>query len=282
VFIDKDFTDAAAAGVIADFVENPYVQNLDSKDWQTALSPLAAQVASLRVREASLGDGKFSAAFNRTGDLPNSDTLRADLVLTMIAANKGYDGTNILIRDVIIPDLFLEETHDSLARVHFQDCIVVQLELAPEGDLRGWPRFSSCYFGVVNGRTSVDDMPGAIFIDCVYEEFENTACTTAEILNLGLPLTSKVLLTLLKKLFDQRGSGRRESALFRGLDARSRELVPEALGLLKKHRFVIRSRQGDQAIWLPAKGSDHRRRALSMLAAPNGSSDPLLIESIRM
>jgi hypothetical protein len=166
--------------------------------------------------------------------------------------------------------------------VRFQGCIVGELDLAIDGDSERWPRFSDCYFGVVNGRTGLDDMPAGIFTDCAFDQFDNPARTNKDILDLGLPLSTKVVLTLLRKLFAQRGSGRRESALFRGLDPRSKELVPDGLGLLRKHGFVVRARQGDQVIWLPTKGSEFRRRALSILAAPNGSTDPLLRESMEM
>ena len=117
------------------------------------------------------------------------------------------------------------------------------------------------------------------FIDCTYDTFENPAQTTNAILALGLPMGTKVLLTALKKLYAQRGSGRKESAFFRGLDARGKELVPRILALLRKQGFAVKSKHGDQDIWLPTKPSEFRRRALAILAAPTNSVDPLIIES---
>ena len=39
----------------------------------------------------------------------------------------------------------------------------------------------------------------------------------------------RVCLTVLKKLYEQRGAGRKENALHRGLDGHARRLVPDVL-----------------------------------------------------
>lgn len=81
---------------------------------------------------------------------------------------------------------------------------------------------------------SKEDLPSEVFDDdCDFEEFSD-ARTNADIFELQLPEGTKVLLTVLKKLFMQRGSGRRESAFTRGLDHRARRLVPDVLDLIKR------------------------------------------------
>src|SRR5207245_1995834 len=99
------------------------------------------------------------------------------------------------------------------------------------------------------------------------------------ILSLSLPLGTRVLLTALKKLYAQSGSGRRESAFIKGLDLRAQQLVPDALALLRKRGFVTRTQQRGQIVWLPTKSSDIRTRALALLASPHLSSDALVVES---
>jgi hypothetical protein len=280
VFIDKDFADSALGGAVSDFVENPYSQYLESKDWQNAVCPLAAQVAALRASRTPVSSGQFTAAVHHVQGLPKSDTLCADLILTMLAGATTYSGSDVFVRDVIVPDLILDDLSSDLSAVCFQDCIFGHLDFHSDVNLQQAPRFLRCYFGLVSGRTGADDMRIDIFSECTFDEFEDSAQTTNDILRLDLPLLTKVLLTILKKLFAQRGSGRRESALYRGLDPRSRDLVPEALALLKKHGFVFRTRQRDHVVWLPPKSSDYRRRALAILAAPITAADPLLTETL--
>lgn len=279
VFIDQDFAEAARGGTIAEFIETPYGHSFDSDAWQSSLSPLGAEVAACRVHALGLKPGHMMAAFRCASELPNSDTLCADVFLTMVAAKVQYDGPAVFVKEVIIPELLLDPLGQDLSAIHLQDCIVGRLEMPPEPVLTHHPRFLRCYFGLVEGRTGAKDMPSDVFTDCIFDVFENPAETTNAILGLALPLGTKVLLTILKKLYAQRGSGRRETALYRGLDARGRELVPEAIDLLRKHGFTVRSRQAEETVWLPSKPSTFRRRALSILAAPSTSNDELLIES---
>jgi hypothetical protein len=74
-------------------------------------------------------------------------------------------------------------------------------------------------------------------------------------------------------------SGRRDAALYRGLDVATQQLVPQALALLRREGLLVRAGQGEQVVWLPTKSSEARRRALSILAAPSTSTDPVMLES---
>jgi len=132
---------------------------------------------------------------------------------------------------------------------------------------------------MVAGRTSARELPADRFLECDFEGFELAASTTQALLSLPIPIGGKVLLTVLKKVFVQRGAGRREGALTRGLDAKARSVLPGVLSLLRRQGFLLRTRQGTETVWLPAKDPDVRRRALEILAAPVGASDPVLKEA---
>jgi hypothetical protein len=278
VFIDGDFAEVARGGTIAEFIENPYLLEMEPESWQNSLKDLGADVSSIRCNVAGMKSGKMRAALHHSQEMPRSGTLTADIFLTMLKSGGDYDGDIIFVKDVLIPELFFEDLRSNLSKLHFQDCIIGTLELPPDILTELLPSFTRCHFGVVESRTGTGDMPD-VFIECTYDTFENPAQTTNAILALGLPVGTKILLTALKKLYAQRGSGRRESAFYRGLDARGKELVPGILALLRKRGFAAKSKHGDQDIWLPTKPSEFRRRALTILAAPNVSTDPLVVES---
>ena len=173
----------------------------------------------------------------------------------------------------------LEDTGRALSAIQLQDSIIGVLDV-PSGSAAGRiPRFFRCHFGLIEGFSGQGDLPQEAFTEATVDVFGNVAETTNAILSLSLPLGTRVLLTVLKKLYAQRGSGRRESALYRGLDTRARQLVDGVLRLLRREGFAIRCRQADEAIWLPSKSSDARRRVLSLLAAPTTSADPLIAQS---
>jgi hypothetical protein len=192
----------------------------------------------------------------------------------------GYNcgGPILFVREVLVPELPLEHTAD-YGQIEFQDSVIGRLELTADVPHCHLPRFVRCHFGVIEGFTGHSDLPSGNFFDASVDAFENPAQTTNAILSLSLPLGTRVLLTVLKKLYAQRGSGRRETALFRGLDARAQQLVPPVIALLRREGFVTKTTQSGQTVWLPTKSSDARRRALSILASPSSSSEALLVQS---
>jgi hypothetical protein len=77
------------------------------------------------------------------------------------------------------------------------------------------------------------------------------------------------------KLFERRGRGRKENALYRGLDHRARRLVPEVLLILKANAVAFPCRRGVDTIWLPDRSA--RARAGRIVASPSAKDDPLVI-----
>jgi hypothetical protein len=164
--------------------------------------------------------------------------------------------------------------------VQFQDSVVSELVISHEFPAEAClPTFVRTHFGRIEGRTGERDLPKGKFQSCEYDGFEQAADTTNAIMGLSVPLGTRVMLTVLKKLYTQSGAGRKEAALYRGLDLRAQAVIPSILALLRKEGFATRSTRGVDHIWLPTRVGDSRRRALSMLAAPNASQDPLIVQS---
>lgn len=281
IFIDNDFAEAARGGAIFSYIEDPFNSNVDPEQWQSSLLPLGAQVAAYRCQRAGYStSGKLDAALKQAGQKYSASTLAADVFLIINELGVEYDGVDFFIKEAFIPELSVDAGTKDYSSIKLKDCLVGQLEISPDFNRTRAPRFLRCYFAVIDGLTSRRDLPDDVFdAECVADSFENAAETTNAILELSLPLGTKVLLTLLRKLYAQRGRGRRESALYRGLDLRGRQLVPEALALLRKEGLIVRNGQADQAVWLPTKLSTARRRVLSILSAPTSSQDGLMAAS---
>jgi hypothetical protein len=278
VFIDKDFVEAARGAAISRIIENPYVMTFVDDSWQNVILPLGAQVAGYRVLRFGHTTGKVTSSLRHVLKQHEAFTIAADILLVLIELGGSVE-EQLFLREVVIPELLLEDPESDLRLVEFQDSVVGELVLSPDFPDERMPRFRNCHFGRVEGRTGERDLPGSRFERCDYDVFDQPANTTNAIMNLSLPLGSKVMLTIFKKLYAQSGGGRKEQAFYRGLDSRARNLVPEVLSLLRKSGFATRSARGVDHVWLPTRTSESRRRALSMLAAPNASLDPLLRES---
>ncbi len=279
VFIDRDFAEVARGGAIYEFVKNPFTFQMDPETWQNSLLPLGAEVAAIRCHQQGFSSGKLVAALEHSRERFNCDMLCADIFLVLDRIGFSYDGPNLFLKEVLIPELVLEQHLTDHSQIEFQDSIFGRLDLSAEIPMKQLPRFIRCHFGLIEGFTGIRDLPDETFLDVTVDAFENPAHTTNAILSLSIPLGTRVLLTVLKKLYAQRGSGRRESALYRGLDVRAQQLIPKILTLLRQEDFVMKNRQSDQVVWLPTKSSEARRRALSILAEPSSSSDSLLKQS---
>ena len=280
VFIDRDFVEAARGGALFRIIENPYAVEYDSETWQTVIQPLAAQVAALKAARASFPSGKIVAAMRHVLVDEHAYTLACDLALVLLEMGACYEGDTLFLREVIIPELRFEDPDCNLRALEIQDSVVAELYMAPDFPAETHlPRFVKTHFGQVQGRTGERDLPRAKFVECDFDAFEQAAHTTNAIMSLALPLGTRVMLTVLKKLYAQSGSGRKDSAFYRGLDSRAQGLVKDVLALLRHEGCATRSGRGTHDIWLPTRSRDSRKRALSMLAAPHASTDSLISKS---
>lgn len=279
VFIDRDFAAAAGAGDVIRYVESPFTSALESSTWQSALPALGGEVIAHRCTALSISPAKVGSALARAAQSTDQGTLAADILLALQMMSAPYVGPKVYVREAMMPEMSLSTQSGDTHNVEVQDCIIVNMELEPDTPDVMIPTFVRCYFTRVEGRSGAGDLPKDKFTDCQYEEFENPAATTNALMELTLPIGSKVLLTAIKKLYAQSGKARRESALYRGLDHRAKGYVPAVLALLRKEGFAVRARIGEQVVWRPARDADTRTRALRMLSAPTACGDPLLKEA---
>ncbi len=277
VFIDQDYVEAARAGDVFRFCDDPFGNALDGQRWESAMRPVGIGVASYRCSLAGHSRGKLNAALMAAYD-GEMQALCLDIALVMTENGYAPGDKPLYLKELSCESLVVEEGLN-LSNLELQDSIVGRLELGVSLPPETCPVFRRCHFGRIEGRTGMKDLPKDKFPDCTVDEFELGNQTTNAILNLPLPLTVKVLLTILKKLFAQSGTGRKESALKRGLDAKGQSVVPSVLELIRKHGFAVRTKMQDDVVWLPSKGDGCRARALSMLSGPMTSKDKLIEEA---
>ena len=275
-FIDGDLVDAARAGDVYRFVEDPYTFQLEnSANWQVTLGQLGTELSSLRCHRMGFNIGKLRTAIQQAGRYADQDALCMDLIQVSKEMRFGFTGNPITVKNIMIPDASYGDDSLDFSAVSFRECLFQRLEISASAESALLPHFSECYVGILDGRVSKNDLPENIFDDkCVFDSFGDSSQNTAAILALPLSTGTKVLLTVLKKLYLQPGAGRKQSALFRGLDHRSRILVPDVLQLLVREGLTVRSTVGEEAVWLPVRNEGVRVRR--MVSSPLGSNDRLI------
>ena len=269
-FVDETFADACRAGDLIGFLESPFsfprsaLQHVESAVFDVGLS-----VASHKIGKLGYSDRKLNAALEEACQA-NAGYMAADIVRLILLSGVAVKN-DVWISGVLLPKLDLEGD-GNLGRVGFRDCFFSLVELGADTELSALPTFQSCYVDRLDGRISQADLPtGKFDSECVFDTFVGPAETAADVLSLDLPLGARVCITVLKKVYEQAGGGRRENALYRGMDNHARMFVPEVLRVLQSERLLVADRSRRQTIWRGVGAA--RARVGQLIAAPNATTD---------
>lgn len=277
VFLDEDLADVCRAGDISAFLSDPFNMQLDIfRNLDCSLGDLGVGLTVVKAQESDFTNGKMIPALRVALQENDCAVLLLDLVRICLEFNYPI-AVPVHLRGVLIPDLYLHAAMEDCSELTFSECLFSTLSLGV--DLRPdiLPRFTGCYIDVLEGRASRADLPAGLFdAQCVFGKFTDAPQTTAAISEMDLPVGTKVLLTILKKIYFQSGSGRKENALQRGLDHHGRRLVGDILRLLQTEKIISPYRRAgiDMTIWIPDRSKTARVQKLIM--SPRTCKDSLI------
>lgn len=269
-FADEDLAETAYGLDLAAFIINPYDETnplASPASWVNASSGLGAEVAAGRLIADGQSSGLVSAAITRRQRAGKYDAVLADL-LTVVAA-MPIDGMKIqaqlLIAGVAFEELQITE-HPVYGGTTFQDCLIERLDMSGIDELSVVPHFQGCIVSYIEGLAGIPEWLKPNFASTEIERFSAAAQTTAGIMQLKIDRESRVALTVLKKVFSQRGSARKEGALSRGLAPTDRAIVPAVLAELVSKGWIRKEDSGSDVLYVGSK--DRRKDALRALEAP--------------
>jgi len=240
------------------------------------LGDLGIGLTVVKAQESNFTDGKMIPALRVALQENDCAVLLLDLVRTCLEFNYSV-AIPVRLRGVVVPDLYLHAGMKDCSQLTFSECLFSTLSLGIELQPDILPRFTGCYIDILEGRSSRDDLPAGMFdAQCDFGKFTDAPQTTAAISEMDLPVGTKVLLTILKKMYFQSGSGRKENALHRGLDHHGRRLVGDILRLLQTEKIISPYKRAgvDMTIWVPDRSKTARVQKLIM--SPRTCKDPLI------
>ncbi|MCS6781026.1 MAG: NACHT domain-containing protein, partial [Geminicoccaceae bacterium] len=281
-FVDGDFVQAAAAFDIVRFLQSHDLRQPELKEVEAPIEPLGAEVASIEAREREIEAKQVSEAVRLAAQDPDAHVLALDCLRVAEQLDVLDRCPDVVLDGIETPEIDLAEDWPILARAEFQDCVVHDLRVPERPPRPPTPRFrKKCIFGLVIGRTGQKDLPEGWFDDsCAFEKFTSIDPNTASIMRSNLPVPVKVLLTVLKKLFRQRGAGRREGAFYRGLDSQAQRFVAAVLEIVKSEDLAEPTLQNRTKVWVPLRSA--QQRVLEILEAPSRSRDPAIEKARRL
>ncbi|MDG9702677.1 NACHT domain-containing protein [Streptomyces sp. DH37] len=269
VFVDRDLADTAYGEDLAAYLEYSHEGHTlaQNASWVVSSTDLGIGVAALTLDSRGVPAGTVLGAAKRRQDNHQYDAVLADSL--RVADYMGPDTVrqSFIVEGVMIESLALSDSSTVLPKVSFHDSVIHHLDISSIDPEEGSPVFKSCLIGFIDGAASIPASLASNFIECEIEGFASLSQTTAGIMQLKQSVDVKIALTILKKIYSQRGSGRKESGLFRGLDPAIRGRVPAVLSALQSQGWIHRIVSGREPIYVGVK--EERANALRILEDPN-------------
>ena len=280
-FVDVAFADACRAGDFVRFCQEPF--RIDGgprlSDATIVLGQTGIGVSAHTLQGEGFGVGKLTAVIQAFKKMSGMGATPADLMNLATRMNLQI-GVSFNIDSVLFDRLELDTGRVDMSNVTFTNCCFGELEVPQELTSQTCPHFARCLIQSLDGRVSEKDLPADCFDSCAFEKFSQAAITTNAALELHIPAGARVLMSVLKKLYVQSLGGRKQNALYRGLDAAHQTKVDPVLRLLQANGLAEVSGRAGEPVWLPVRRQ--RGRVLAMLNAPSASADAVLVEARRL
>jgi hypothetical protein len=268
VFVDTELAETAYGEDLAAYLANPYASHplAQPVPWTASATQLGVDVAARALEDESLNAGTALAAAKRRQNDGQYDAVLADAIRVADTLSSEPGRHNYLIEGVVFDFLSPGDGQLALAGSTLESCLIETLDFGSLEYPDDCPEFSSCLIGHVEGVTAIPVDFAQKFTNCEFDRFSDNLQTTAGLMQLKLPDRFRVALTILKKLYDQRGTGRVESALSRGLPTQLRPLVPEVINNLTQQGWMSTTSSHGKTIYLPVK--DRKADARKALDKP--------------
>ena len=276
-FIDDDLTDACRAGDVVRFVVAPHDDAVDFSEASIELGAIGSQLLASKIE--CLSQKQISHAAQEAC-AKNYSYLSLDILKSLQINSKSYDGDYARIVDgyfgffEIIPKL-------DFSKIVFSECLFEGIDISTDDGVilsQNFPKFERCVIGTLSGVKGREDLPKGKFDEnCQIDRYSGIGSTNAEILDSELPMSVRVLMTILKKTFFQAGGARQEAALYRGLDVRARSYVADILAILQRHGLLRPSTKNGPTLWQAQRDKVSEARAI--MEAPVTSKSKILAET---
>lgn len=269
-FADDDLAETAYGLDLAAFVLDPYNEThplAGPAAWVNASYGLGSGVAAEVLIATGYSAGLVIAAMTKREAAGRHDAVLADLIGVVVAMpweRERFQG-KFLVSGVAFSNLEIVD-HPVIAATTLQDCLIERLDVSSIEDGSPMPQLQSCLVSYLSGVSAVPAWLASNFVKTEVEHFDLASRTTAGILQLKIDRDSRVALTVLKKIFSQRGSARKEGALSRGIDLQDRGVVPSVLAELVSQGWISKEGTGKNTLYVGIR--ERRRDALQALETP--------------
>lgn len=267
-FIDIDLANSAYGLDLAEYVAAPYSAHplADSASWTASSGELEVSVASAHLMDNGYEASQCAHSISRRLDASKFDAVLLDVCNLGDYMGLNLNGPAPFFSELIIEKITLTSDTPNLNRSTFRDCLIDVLDVSDLPSDGIMPTFQRCAIDNLDGWTQIPDrfLPN---FDAECEIDKLTApVSTSMLKELSVDPDTRVALVVLRKVFLQAGSGRRISALPRGIPPIDRPRVPAVTSRLVSMGYVERVTHRGQDLVRPVR--EKRGEVLEILSAP--------------
>lgn len=235
--------------------------------WVNPLSENGLLICGRKLASLNLIDEAIT--FLKANAKIKNHTLLFDIVASVLvsgATDVDFGGAYIESGHASVLDF----SHTRARNLHIQDSIVDKINIA--GAAVSGVRLKNSAVGTLEGISSQDAIPDWLNDNSV--DYFSSVATTSRIRAANLLPTQKVLVTVLRKTFFQKGAGRKEEALLRGLGklVKAGDL-DRIVGRLISEGLLTKERGESGNLYVPVR--NQKGRAGSLIGELSLSKDPI-------
>ena len=268
-FVDIYILDGLRAkDVAAACLSDEEFTNISSARWNNSLDDLGQRVLAGEERPNDHAKLEFARKAANSGNI----VLASDLVASLTrSSGEPVDFSSLTIEQGDFRFFSLSER--PLKRLTLKDCYFGELALPVMSATQ--VAILDCSTPRVTGVTSASALP--TWVKGLEAEQFDSVESVSRIRKIGLGPAHEILITIIRKTFFQKGAGRKEEALLRGLGTvASKATSAKVLNAMKSEGLLTSFRGDEGEVYAPVR--THTKRMQLILDELNGSSDPLWLK----
>ena len=267
-FIDSFILNGLRAEDIIQSVNNSRRDILIEK-WK---NPLNAEGCIILSEYINKKDNRYKTylAFAKQSSEHANQILSADIISALCLLDVQFiDFNNIQIDSADFSYLMCESK--KICNLHISNSYIDTLDIT-NASFSENSQLSDCLISNVVGVPSEKGLPDE-FVNCLVDSFQSIG-TVSRIKKAKLTSSQKIFITIIKKVFFQHGSGRKEEALLRGLNDQSNKHITERIINKLLTEKIITKFKGDEG-WVYTPERRYAGRMEEILLHLTMSHDPL-------
>lgn len=215
---------------------------------------------------------KLKLAFAKRAAEGGNAVLASDLAASLARTAKApfdFEGLEVNRGEF----LYFPLAERTVSNLFINNCVIWELAF-PVKDFTN-VRINNCHAAKVSGISSAAALPDWIR-NLGADEFDSVE-SVSRIRKIGLKASQEILITKIRKTFFQKGSGRKEEALLRGLGTpTAKSLSSKIINLMMRGGLLTSFKGSEGIVYSPVRANT--RRMQQILDELGGSSDPLWLE----